>query len=177
MRYSIITLLSITLVSTANAQTITGKVVGVSDGDTITVLDSNKHPIKVRLAQIDAPEKNQDYGQASKKALSAAVFNKIVTIDVVDTDRYKRKVGKVLIGGVDVNLGQINSAMARVYRQYAKDQAYYIAEDTAKAAKVGLWSKPNPIPPWEYRHSGKKYSKKSKLSDMATWVRQRCLHF
>lgn len=173
MRYAKITLLSITLVSTANAETITGKVVGVFDGDTITLLDSNKHQVKVRLAQIDAPEKKQDYGQASKKALSSAVFNKDVMIEVVAIDRYKRTVGKVIVDGVDVNLRQVNAGMAWVYRQYAKDQAYYTAEDTAKAAKVGLWSKPNPTPPWEYRHSGKKSAKKS----IAAWVRQRFLHF
>ncbi len=177
MKYAIIALLSISLVSTVNAETITGKVVGVSDGDTITVLDSNKHHVKVRLAQIDAPEKKQDYGQASKKALSAAVFNKDVMIEVETIDHYKRTVGKVLVDGIDANLGQVNTGMAWVYRQYAKDQAYYTAEDTAKAAKVGLWSKPNPTPPWEYRHSGNKSSNKSKLTNIATWVRQRFLHF
>lgn len=160
-KYATIFLLSIALNNVANAETITGKVVGVSDGDTITVLDSNKHQVKVRLAQIDAPEKKQDYGQASKKALSTAVFNKNVTVEVATTDRYKRTVGKVLIDGVDVNLGQVNAGMAWVYRKYAKDQAYFSAEDTAKAAKVGLWSQPNPTPPWEYRHSGKNAAKKS----------------
>lgn len=176
MKYAIIALLSISLVNIADAETIIGKVVGVSDGDTITVLDSNKHQVKVRLAQIDVPEKKQDYGQASKKALSAAVFNKTVTVEVVTTDRYKRTVGKVIVDGVDVNLGQVNAGMAWVYRQYAKDQAYYTAEDTAKAAKVGLWSKPNPVPPWEYRHSGKS-SKKSKLTNITAWIRKRFLHF
>jgi endonuclease YncB( thermonuclease family) len=177
MKYATIALLSISLVNVANAETITGKVVGVSDGDTITVLDSNKHQVKVRLAQIDAPEKKQDYGQASKKALSAAVFNKDVSVEVETLDRYKRTVGKVIVNGFDANLGQVNAGMAWVYRQYAKDQAYYTAEDTAKAAKVGLWSKPNPTPPWEYRHSGKKSAHISKLTNIATWVRQRFLHF
>jgi endonuclease YncB( thermonuclease family) len=111
MKYAIIALLSISLINTVNAETITGRVVRVSDGDTITILDADKHQVKVRLAQIDAPEKKQDYGQASKKALSTAVFNKTVTVEVVDTDRYKRKVGKVLMGGADVNLGQVQTGM------------------------------------------------------------------
>jgi endonuclease YncB( thermonuclease family) len=139
----------------ALAQTITGRVVGVSDGDTLTLLEPGNKQTKVRLAQIDAPEKSQDFGQVSKQALSDLVFGKSVTVEVETTDRYGRTVGKVLVGEKDANLAQVKAGMAWVYRQYAKDPSYFAAEAAAKAAKVGIWSRPDVIPPWEYRHGGK----------------------
>ncbi|MDD2769971.1 MAG: thermonuclease family protein [Methylococcus sp.] len=134
------------------AQTLTGRVVAVLDGDTITVLSDAHRQTRVRLAQIDAPEKRQDYGQASKRALSAWVYGKQVTVEVADTDRYGRSVGRVLLGGTDVNLEQVRAGMAWVYRQYAHDPAYFSAEDQARTARRGLWSQPNPVPPWDFRH-------------------------
>lgn len=157
MKVFSITLFSIILfVTSVFAVEYEGKVVGVSDGDTITVLDSSKKQHKIRLHQIDAPEKNQDYGQRSKKSLSDLVYGKQVKIEVATTDRYGRTVGKVLVNGVDANLEQVKRGMAWVYRQYASDQAYFEAEDKARKAKVGLWSQPNPTPPWEFRHGRKK---------------------
>jgi endonuclease YncB( thermonuclease family) len=134
------------------ADTISGQVVGVSDGDTITVLDSSKKQTRVRLAQIDAPEKRQDFGAASKDALSGLVFGKPVTVEAETIDKYGRTVGKVLVGGVDANLEQVKKGMAWVYRQYAHDSVYFAAEKSAKAAKIGLWSKSGAVPPWEFRH-------------------------
>jgi endonuclease YncB( thermonuclease family) len=160
------------LVSPVHAVEYEGKVVGVSDGDTLTVLDSSKTQHKIRLHQIDAPEKNQDYGQRSKQSLSDLVYGKQVTVSVVTTDKYGRKVGKVTVNGTDANLEQVKRGMAWVYKQYASDPAYFAAEDEARKAKVGLWSQPNPTPPWEFRHGGKsqsvgdsdlkKYDKKTK---------------
>lgn len=134
------------------ATTISGRVVGVSDGDTITVLDSARQQHKVRLSQIDAPEKSQDFGQRSKQSLSDLVFNKTVAVEVHDTDRYGRTVGQVRIGVMDANLEQVKRGMAWVYRQYARDPAYFQAEDAARSARIGLWSQANPTPPWEFRH-------------------------
>jgi endonuclease YncB( thermonuclease family) len=134
------------------ADTISGQVVGVSDGDTITVLDSSKKQTRVRLAQIDAPEKRQDFGAASKEALSGLVYGKPVTVEAETIDKYGRTVGKVLVGSVDVNLEQVRKGMAWVYRQYAHDQSYFAAEKSAKAARIGLWSKSGAVPPWEFRH-------------------------
>jgi endonuclease YncB( thermonuclease family) len=139
----------------ALAQTITGRVVGVSDGDTLTLLEPGNKQTKVRLAQIDAPEKRQDFGAASKDSLSGLVFGKSVTVEVETTDRYGRTVGRVLVNGQDANLAQVKAGMAWVYRQYAHDQAYFSAEAAAKSARVGLWSRPDAVPPWEYRHGGK----------------------
>ena len=138
------------------ATTFEGRVVGVSDGDTITVLSDSKQPIKVRLAQIDAPEKRQAFGMVSKQALSDKVFNKRVTIEYAKADRYGRTIGNVLVDGLSVNLDMVKTGMAWVYKQYASDQAYYAAEERAKTSKIGLWSDAHPIPPWEFRHGGAK---------------------
>jgi hypothetical protein len=129
-------------------------VVGVSDGDTITILDASNTQIKIRYAQIDAPESGQDFGQASKRSLSDLVYGKTVTVQVETLDKYGRTVGKVIADGIDTNLEQVKRGMAWVYVKYAHDPAYYAAEKAAKADRQGLWSQPNPIPPWDYRHCG-----------------------
>jgi endonuclease YncB( thermonuclease family) len=131
-----------------------GKVVGVSDGDTLTVLISERQ-IKVRLAEIDAPEKRQPFGERSKQSLSELVFGKWVKVSQQDLDRYGRVVGRVHTGGLDVNAEQIKRGMAWIYRQYNRDRSLLAVEQEAKSAKRGLWTDPNPIAPWEYRHGGK----------------------
>lgn len=130
-----------------------GKVVGVSDGDTITVL-VERRPMKVRLAEIDTPEKGQPYGARAKQALSELVFGKLVTGVEQTIDRYGRTVGRVYIGGLDVNAELVRGGHAWVYRQYAKDQNLYRLEAAAKTAGQGLWGLPEAqrVPPWEWRH-------------------------
>ena len=147
------------LACTANAETITGLVVSVSDGDTITVLDANKVQHKIRLAGIDAPEKKQAFGNRSKESLSALAFDKTVNVETDKQDRYGRQVGKVLVNGQDVNLVQVERGMAWFYRQYQREQSpndrrlYEAAEDAARADKRGLWRDAEPLPPWEFRHN------------------------
>jgi endonuclease YncB( thermonuclease family) len=137
---------------------ITGNVVGVADGDTITVLDADKVQYKIRLTGIDAPEKKQPFGNRSKQSLSDMVFNKTVTVETVKRDRYGRELGKVLAGGKDVNLEQVRAGLAWHYKAYERTQsatdrqAYADTENEAKAAKRGLWADSDPIPPWEWRH-------------------------
>lgn len=137
----------------------TGDVVGVADGDTITVLDADKVQHKIRLTGIDAPEKKQPFGNRSKQSLSDMVFNKVVTVETDKRDRYGRELGKVLAGGKDVNLEQVRAGMAWHYKAYERTQsatdrqAYADAENEAKAAKRGLWVDADPTPPWEWRHS------------------------
>lgn len=131
-----------------------GRVVGVSDGDTITVLVGGHKQIKVRLAEIDAPEKSQAFGQRTKQSLSDMVFGKTVRVEQRDVDRYGRVVGRVFIGGTDVNAEQVRQGMAWVYRQYLRDTALLTVEKEAREARRGLWSDPHPVPPWEYRHGG-----------------------
>jgi endonuclease YncB( thermonuclease family) len=139
----------------------TGNVVGVADGDTITVLDPDKVQHKIRLTGIDAPEKKQPFGNRSKQNLSDMVFNKTVTVETDKRDRYGRELGKVLAGGKDVNLEQVHAGLAWHYKAYertqsvADRQAYADAENKARLTKRGLWVDVDPIPPWEWRHRNK----------------------
>ena len=133
-----------------------GKVVGVSDGDTLTLLvpdGASFKQLKVRLGEIDTPESKQPYGQRAKQALSDLAYNKQARVVVQDTDRYGRTVGRVYVGGVDVNAELVKQGAAWVYRQYLKDQSLLALEAEAKAAKRGLWGLPEAerCPPWDWR--------------------------
>jgi endonuclease YncB( thermonuclease family) len=157
MRHLFLILLAITL--PAWADTITGKVVGVGDGDTITVLDAEHQQHKIRLQGTDAPEKAQAFGQKSKASLSSMVFGKPVTVEWSKRDRYQRIIGVVLVDGVDSNLEQIKAGMAWWYKQYKREQTaqqradYEAAENLARERRVGLWSDVEPVPPWEFRRA------------------------
>ncbi len=146
---------------TCNAATIEGNVVGVADGDTITLLDSTNTQHKIRLSGIDAPEKKQPFGNRSKESLSDLVFAKTVTVETDKLDKYKRNVGKVLVNGVDANLEQVKRGMAWHYKAYEREQpaadrkAYSDEENEAKAARRGLWNDAEPVPPWVFRHHEK----------------------
>jgi endonuclease YncB( thermonuclease family) len=154
-------LAALLLASTLHAAEYTGKVVGVADGDTITVLDSGKMQHKVRLAGIDAPEKAQAFGNRSKQSLSDMVYMKDVTIETNKIDRYGREIGKVIHNGADVCLEQVKRGMAWWYRDYQYEQTpedrvlYETVEDAAKATRVGLWADKEPVPPWAWRKSTK----------------------
>ena len=158
MKRTLVCLL-LALALAANAETITGRVVGVADGDTITVLDANKVRHKIRLAGIDAPEKKQPFGNRSKESLSELAFDKTVNVETTKRDRYGRQIGKVLVNGRDVNLVQVERGMAWFYRQYQREQSpndrklYEAAEDAAKAGKRGFWRDADPVPPWEFRRN------------------------
>lgn len=149
------------LLSTAQAGSITGKVIGVMDGDTIEVLDATKTSHRIRLEGIDAPEKAQPFGNRSKQHLSDLVFGKQVVVQFNKTDKYGRTVGKVLANGKDANLEQVRAGFAWHYKEYQKEQsasdrvAYADAETSARTGKMGLWLDPKPMPPWEWRHGGK----------------------
>jgi endonuclease YncB( thermonuclease family) len=153
----------ILLVCSIHAQTITGKVVGVADGDTITVLEGTTQ-YKIRLYGIDTPERGQDFGKRAKQFTSGMVFGKQVRVDQKDMDRYGRVVGMVYAGGTCVNEEIIKAGMAWVYDYYCKDSVcreWVDLEAQARTAKVGLWSHPDPIPPWDYRR-GDRSSSQSK---------------
>lgn len=142
---------------TAEAADIQGKIVGISDGDTVTVLTAEHRQVKVRLAEIDTPEKAQPYGSRAKQALSAMVFGQQVKVQVFDTDRYGRTVGKLWLDKVDVNRRMVTEGHAWVYRQYLSDKSLLDDEARARAARLGLWALPEAqrIPPWEWRHAGR----------------------
>jgi len=138
------------------AEILKGLVVGVHDGDTVTILITNNQQVKIRLAQIDAPEAAQAFGQRSRQSLSDMVFNKSVQVEKETVDKYGRTVGTVIVDGIDVNREQVKRGMAWVYRQYMHDESLMDVEDKARQSKVGLWSDQSQVPPWEYRHNGKK---------------------
>ena len=136
---------------TAQAFEFTGKVVGVADGDTLTVLYQGKKQYKIRLQHIDCPESAQAFGTKAKQALSKKVFGKVVTIKFEEMDRYKRILGDVYIGKEWINLEMVKEGMAWHYKFYSKDTAMAAAETKAKAGKLGIWSMPDPTPPWDFR--------------------------
>lgn len=141
----------------SGAETLTGRVVKVTDGDTLTVLDDRQEQHKIRLAGIDAPESQQPWGQRSKVALIALVAGQTVTVDWRKRDRYGRIVGTVIMGGTDAGLAQIQAGLAWWYRQYAHEQApeertrYAAAEAEARETPIGLWTDPRPVAPWDWR--------------------------
>jgi micrococcal nuclease len=119
-----------------------GRVVGVHDGDTFTLLQAGNQQTKIRLAEIDAPESNQPYGNKAKQELSGLIFGKTVTVTIQDTDRYGRTVGRVTANTLDVNAEMIRRGAVWVYRKYAKDQTLYPLEAQAQQEKRGLWNLP-----------------------------------
>lgn len=156
-RFALALCASLLLFASAHGQkTFTAKVVGVHDGDTITVLDSRNQQFKIRLAGIDAPELRQEFGQKSKYNLSGFIFGKNVLISFTKTDKYGRIVGKVSLNGVDVNLKQIEDGFAWHYKEYESEQSendrkiYAEAEKRARVKEFGLWIQPA-LAPWEWR--------------------------
>ena len=138
------------------AAEIRGRVIAVSDGDTITVLDEmDQGKFKIRLDKIDAPEKKQAFGSKSKQFLSSLIFGKQVSVRFKEIDRYGRILGVIYIDGVEVNLQMVKAGMAWHYAYYDKTPAYIEAEKKARASKVGLWIDPEPISPYEFRKSRK----------------------
>ena len=135
---------------------------GVSDGDTITLLGEDNTQYKVRLAGIDAPEKKQAFGNASKKSLSDLVFSKQVVANWSKKDRYGRFIAKVVFNNSDINLMQIQRGMAWFYSKYKyeliqEDRIEYLqAHENARNKKVGLWADSLPEAPWDFRVSRKK---------------------
>lgn len=138
-------------VSILNAEEVIGKVIKVADGDTLTILTNSNEQVRVRLASIDAPEKSQDFGSVSRKSLNTMCYGINAKVAVQDTDKYGRKVGVVSCNGVEANLEQVERGLAWVYTHYAKEKKYYDAEARAKSKKIGIWSRDDLIPAWEFR--------------------------
>ncbi|MBK6973066.1 MAG: thermonuclease family protein [Sterolibacteriaceae bacterium] len=145
----------------AAADTLTGRVVSIADGDTITVLDTANTQYKIRLSGVDAPEKGQPYGRVSRQRLADSVFTKTVQVEWDKRDRYGRIVGKVIADGRDVCLSQIEAGLAWHYKKYEMEQpvadrrAYADAEVRARDQKRGLWMDAHPVPPWEWRRAAR----------------------
>ncbi len=140
----------------AQSEVVTGRVVGVHDGDSITVLAAGKVQLKIRLEGIDAPELKQPFSQQSKEALSGLVFGKTVSLHVTGTDRYKRTLAVVIVGGLNVNREMLLRGFAWHFVRYSKDAALKAAQIEAKEAMRGLWADSQALPPWEWRKRTKK---------------------
>jgi endonuclease YncB( thermonuclease family) len=140
----------------ASAEVITGFVVSVHDGDTITLQTPSENR-KIRLAGIDAPELRQRYGLESRHSLQEEILRQTVTVNTEKQDKYGRFIGKVMLGGEDINLKQINNGLAWVYIKYlselaAEDRSTYLnAQEAAQQARLGLWKDDAPTSPWDYR--------------------------
>lgn len=133
------------------AALVVGLVVANADGDTLTLLNEDLQQVKIRLAEIDAPEKKQAFGARSRQSLGELCHEKRAEVRVVDVDRYKRIVGRVTCAGVDANAAQVRRGMAWVYDRYAKDKTLYRVQDEARSAGRGLWADRGPVAPWEWR--------------------------
>lgn len=160
--------LAFLLVSQLVFADVSGIVVGVADGDTVTILDADKNQHKVRLAGIDCPEKAQPFGQRAKERMSTLVFGKEVRLEGDKRDRYGRTVAKVWVSPsdcqrcpktLDTGLAVLTSGLAWHYKKYQNEQSpedserYAFAEDEARSKRAGLWSEADPVPPWDWRKS------------------------
>ncbi len=134
-----------------------GKVIKVTDGDSINILHEGK-PLRIRLAEIDAPERGQPFWEKSRKALADYVSGKEVTVEEVDIDRYKRLVGQVYVGDLWVNGALVRGGYAYVYPKYATSSRLYEFEREAKESKAGVWKLPENerVKPWEWRKQNRK---------------------
>ena len=153
----ILALLFATASLTSFADQLQGKVIKVTDGDTVNVLTGDNQTHKIRLSGIDAPEKSQAFGNKSKQALADEVYGKTVTVEFNKRDKYQRIVGKVIFNGKDVNLNQIKRGLAWHYKKYEAEQdvedrsIYANAEYLAQRDRAGLWIENNPVAPWDFR--------------------------
>ncbi|WP_241389418.1 thermonuclease family protein [Serratia entomophila] len=135
------------------ATEIQGKVIRVLDGDTIEVLQET-NPVRIRLLNIDAPEKKQAYGSWSTNQLKALVAGQPVTVTYTQKDRYGRVLGRVVTtNGTEANRYMVQSGAAWVYERYNTDNSLPALQREAQEQKRGLWAESHPVPPWEWRHN------------------------
>jgi len=149
----------LTIFSIIQAQ-ITGRVVGVHDGDSFTLLDNDKRQYKIRLHGIDCPELKQDFGNAAKRFTSNLIFNTFVKVVTNGKDRYGRIIGLVHTqDGLILNEELLKAGMAWHFKKYDQTSKWSEFEISARKSKIGLWSQPNPVPPWDWRNNKTKWKR------------------
>jgi len=151
------------------------KVIHVSDGDTFTCLTGTNEQVKVRLAEIDAPELNQPYGNSSKQSLTTLILSEMVKLDVQDTDDYGRTVARTIrVDGIDVNAHQVRAGSAWVYPKYLRDKSLLVLQTEAKNNQLGIWGLPatDQIPPWDWRHTKRTTGSATQALEVAQPKRQ-----
>lgn len=159
LSFFVAVLLSAAVSATAQPKTLTGKVVAVPDGDSITIIDKKKRQHNVELAGIDAPEEGQAYSQKAQAFLSEQVMGRMVVVEGQRYDRNGRLIGKLLVSGRDMNLEMLISGFAWHFKEYAAEQSdrdrqlYESAEFYARKSKFNLWSDAAPVEPWRFDKS------------------------
>lgn len=143
-------LLLVCIFNAAHAEEFSAKVIAVLDGDTALVLRNGKR-VKIRLANIDAPEKAQEYGMASRQSLVEMVLRKQVQVSSKAMDEYGRMVAQIEAGGLNVNEEQVRRGMAWEYSHFHSDRHYIALQSEAQQARRGLWAQSGPLPPWQWR--------------------------
>ena len=150
MRARLLLPLLLVLAQPAGGVVAVGKVVKVSDGDTLTVLVDRKQ-LKVRLIEIDAPESKQAFGERSRKSLGEMCAGQQATVRYLNRDKYGRVLGRVHCQGMDANAEQVRRGMAWVYDRYVTDRSLYALQNEARATHLGLWADKTPTAPWVWR--------------------------
>lgn len=153
LRRIIVTAILLAISTFASADTLVGRVVGIADGDTFTLLVEGNRQVSVRLAEIDAPEGGQPYGNRSRQTLSEHIFGKDVRVEVQTTDRYGRTVGTPYVDDLDVCEEMVRQGAAWVYRQYVRDRSLFEVENEAREAGRGIWglTESQRVEPWNWR--------------------------
>lgn len=150
-------LLCVTTLLQAEPWVLRGRVIGVHDGDSLTLLDAQRLQHKIRLNGIDAPELGQPYGQASRRSLQQQALRRKATAHCIKTDPYGRHICQVVIDDSDMARHQLATGMAWFFARYRRDltpdlqQQYKAAEQRTRGASTGLWSQPAPTAPWDWR--------------------------
>lgn len=147
------------LTSPVTASENSGRVVSVQDGDTLTVL-VDRRQVRIRLKDIDAPEKKQAFGERSRQSLAELCFEKQAAFDDARKDRYGRVVARVTCAHTDAALAQVRRGMAWVFDRYVEDRSLYDLQQEARLNRNGLWQEANPIPPWQWRRMDAKAKSK-----------------
>jgi endonuclease YncB( thermonuclease family) len=142
---------------------VTGKVVSVHDGDTLTVLIDYRQ-VRVRLIDIDAPELRQPFGTRSRQSLTTLCFGKMASLVVRGHDRYNRTLARVSCAGADANAEQVRRGYAWTYVRYARpDSPLFALQSEARSAHRGLWQDPAPVAPWDWRRNARQTSRLSRF--------------
>ena len=155
-------LLAVVLTAPAAAERLTGRIIHVADGDTVTLLTAQKESVRIRLSGIDAPEKRQPFGTRSKEKMAACAYGKNAVVETHKKDRYGRRVGIVTVAGTDCGQELLKAGLAWYYTAYAKELPaakrlpYQNAERAARQMKRGLWQDKNPQAPWDWRRAQRK---------------------
>ncbi len=150
-------IISFLLITTCVFGQLKGRIIGVSDGDSVSLLDENNQVFKIRLHGIDAPEKKQDYGSVSKNFIGDMIYDKYVWVKTNGVDRYGRTIGIIYLNekmeGQSINEKSLENGMSWHYKKYDKNVVWAALEVKARESKLGLWNMPNPIAPWSFRGS------------------------